>query len=439
MLKSTLAALSSALMLGAATSAMAQTEIQWWHAMGGELGKKVEEIADGFNKSQSDFTVNAVYKGNYAETMTSAIAAFRAQEQPHIVQVFEVGTATMMSAEGAIYPVWQLMKDAGEAFDQSAYLPSVISYYVSDDGNLLSMPFNSSTPIVYYNKNALEAAGVDTENLPKTWEDFAAVATKVKDSGAAECGFTTTWQSWIQLENMSAWHNQPFATEDNGYAGLDTALEINGDLQVRHINNLAQWAKAGVFKYGGRQSSANPSFFSGECAINMASSASRASVLANAKDFDVVYSMLPYYADVEGAPQNSIIGGATLWTLRGHPEDEYKGVAKFFTYLSQPEVQAEWHQSTGYLPITTAAYDLSKKQGYYDANPGAELPIQQMTLNTPTANSRGLRLGNMVQIRDVINEELETVWSGQKSAKDALDTAVQRGNQLLRRFQSAHD
>ncbi|WP_018700805.1 sn-glycerol-3-phosphate ABC transporter substrate-binding protein UgpB [Amorphus coralli] len=422
----------------ASTGAMAQTEITWWHAMGGELGQKVEEIADGFNKTQSDFKVVPVYKGNYAETMTSAIAAFRAGEQPHIVQVFEVGTATMMAAKGAIYPVYKLMEDSGQDFDQSAFLPSVISYYVDDDGNLLSLPFNSSTPIVYYNKTAMEKAGLDTETLPKTWGEFGEAAKKIVSSGAAPCGFTTTWQSWIQLENFSAWHNTPFATQNNGYAGLDTELEINGELPVRHISDMAEWAKDGTFKYGGRQSNANPMFFSGECAINMASSASRAGVLANAKDFDVTYGMLPYYEDVDGAPQNSIIGGATLWVLQGHPEDQYKGVAEFFSYLSKPEVQADWHQSTGYLPITTAAYELSEKQGYYKENPGADLPIKQMTLNKPTPNSRGLRLGNFVQIRDVVNEELENVWSGSKTPQEALDAATERGNELLRRFEAAN-
>jgi sn-glycerol 3-phosphate transport system substrate-binding protein len=427
-----------ALALTASSGAMAQTEIMWWHAMGGELGKKVEQIADGFNKTQSDFKVVPVYKGNYAETMTSAVAAFRAGEQPDIVQVFEVGTASMMAAKGAVYPVYQLMKDTGEAFDQSAYLPSVISYYVDDDGNLLSLPFNSSTPIVYYNKQAMEKAGLDPAAPPKTWSEFAAAAKKIVDSGAATCGFTTTWQSWIQLENFSAWHNVPFASDNNGYASLDTQLELNKPLQVRHIDDMANWAKDGTFKYGGRQSTANPMFFSGECAINMASSASRADALANAKDFDIVYGMLPYYDDVEGAPQNSIIGGATLWVLRGKPDDHYKGVAQFFNYLSKPEIQADWHQSTGYLPITTAAYELSKEQGYYEKNPGADLPIKQMTLNTPTSNSRGLRLGNFVQIRDVVNEELENVWSGAKTAQQAMDDATSRGNELLRRFQASN-
>ena len=163
-----------------------------------------------------------------------------------------------------------------------------------------------------------------------------------------------------------------------------------------------------------------------------------AGVIANAKDFEVGFGMLPYYDDVEGAPQNSIIGGATLWVLQGATDEEYKGVADFFTYLSSAEVQADWHQFTGYLPITTAAYDLSKEQGYYDANPGADVAIKQITLNAPTENSKGLRFGNYVQIRDIIDQEFEQLLSGNKTAQEALDGVVGRGNELIREFQAAN-
>ena len=157
-----------------ASVAYAATEIQWWHAMGGELGEKVNEIAAGFNASQNDYKVMPVYKGNYTETMTAAIAAFRAGEQPAIVQVFEVGTATMMAAKGAVYPVYQLMADAGEPFDPERYLAAVIGYYTTPEGKMLSMPFNSSTPVLYYNKTAFQKAGLDPNKPPKTWAELVA-------------------------------------------------------------------------------------------------------------------------------------------------------------------------------------------------------------------------------------------------------------------------
>ena len=420
------------------SAANAATEIHWWHAMGGELGAKVEEIANNFNESQSDYVVVPSYKGNYVEAMTSAIAAFRANEQPAIVQVFEVGTGTMIAAKGAIYPVYELMADNEEPFDPSAYLSAVAGYYTDTDGNMLSMPFNSSTPIMYYNKTVFEKAGLDPEAPPETWAEMEEYSRKIVESGAASCGFTTGWVSWIQTENLSAWHNVPIGTLENGFGGLDARLELNGPVQVRHWENLKKWADEGLYKYAGPLGgdNAQPMFYSQECAMMMNSSGSRAAVVANTGDFDLGYAMLPYYDDVDGAPQNSIIGGATLWVLQGRPDEEYAGVAKFFTFLSSAEVQADWHQATGYLPITTAAYDLSQEQGYYEANPGADTAIKQITLNEPTPNSKGLRFGNYVQIRTIIDEEFEALLGGGKDAQGALDAVVSRGNALIEEFQA---
>lgn len=418
-------------------SAHAAVEVQWWHAMGGELGEILEGITEEFNASQDDYRVRASYRGNYTETMTGAIAAFRAGEQPHILQVFEVGTGTMMAAEGAVYPIHELMADHGRAFDNEAFLPSVVGYYTDTRGNMLSFPFNSSTPILYLNRDAFEAAGLS--GTPETWGEVVEASRQLRESEAASCGFTTSWPSWVMLENVSAMHDSPLGTRENGFAGLDTEFVFDNALVARHWDNLKAWQDEGVFRWGGPGpgDDAAPMFYSGECAMFFGSSASRAGVLANA-DFAVGYAMQPYYADVEGAPQNSIIGGATLWALQGHDGEAYEAVAAFFEYLSRPEVQADWHQRTGYLPITQAAWALSEAQGFYAQNPGADIAIEQMTLNPPTENSKGLRFGNFVQIRDIISEEMEAVMSGQKSGEQASADAARRGNVLLRDFESAN-
>lgn len=427
---------SAVALIASLGTANAETTIDWWHAMGGELGTKLEEIVQGFNDSQEDYTVVPSYKGTYPETMTAAIAAFRAQQQPAIVQVFEVGTGTMMAAQGAIVPVHQLMEEHGEGFDPQAFLPSVVGYYTDSDGNMLSMPFNSSTPILYYNKTVFEKAGLDPETPPKTWAEVEEFSKKIIESDAASCGFTTGWISWIQTENFSAWHNQPIGTMENGFGGLDARLSLNGPTQVKHWGNLKKWADEGIFKYGGPVGGDNapPMFYSQDCAMIMNSSASRAGVIANATDFELGFGMLPYYDDVEGAPQNSIIGGATLWVLSGKSDEEYDAAAAFFSYLSSPEVQADWASFSGYLPITSAAGDQMKD--FYAENPGADTGIKQITLNEPTENSKGLRFGNYVQIRGIIDEEFEQLLSGSKDAQGALDSVVQRGDALLEEFQA---
>jgi sn-glycerol 3-phosphate transport system substrate-binding protein len=329
--------------------------------------------------------------------------------------------------------VFELMRDEAEAFSPTAYLPAVAGYYTDEDGNMLSFPFNASTPILYYNKTLFLAAGLDPEVAPRTWPEVETAAGRLRAYGVA-CGFTAAWPSWINVENFSAFHNLPLATRANGMRGLDAVLTINNPTLVRHIAKLAEWQKTRLFDYSGRATKAEPRFQNGECGIFLGSSGTRADILANA-GFDVGYGMLPYWPDVEGAPQNSIIGGATLWVLRGRSQAEYRGVAKFFAFLSRPQVQAAWHQHTGYLPITRAAFDLTRADGFYDRNPGTAISIEQITLHPPTENSKGLRLGSFVLIRSVIEDELERAFRGEKTAQAALDSAVERGNRLLRQFE----
>ena len=419
-----------------AAQASAVVDIQWWHAMTGANNDRINAMAKKFSDSQSEYKVTAVYKGQYPDALAAGIAAFRANSAPHILQVQEVATATMMGAKGAIKPVYEVMAQAGEKFDPKSYVPAVAGYYTNAKGQMLSFPFNSSTTVFWYNKDAFEKAGLDPNKPPETWQAVVAAAAKLKASGVTQCPFTTGWQSWTQLESFSAWHNQLFATEQNGFAGNNPKLVFNGPVQTRHIANMQEWVKKGYFVYGGRKNEPEAKFYAGECAMMTTSSAAYGTIKATAK-FKFGVGTLPYYNDVAGAPQNTIIGGASLFIMGGKSAAEYKGVAKFLTFLSQPELQAEFHQTTGYLPITMAAYELTKKSGFYEKNSGTDVSVQQMIVKT-TNNSRGIRLGNFIQIRDVIDEELEGVWAGKQDAKTALDKAVQRGNELIEKFAKAN-
>jgi sn-glycerol 3-phosphate transport system substrate-binding protein len=433
-LLSSIAGIAAAVM---AHAAAAQTEIQWWHAMGGPLGDTVNQLADGFNKSQKDYKVVPVFKGSYTETLTAAVAAFRAKQGPHIVQVFEVGTANMMAAKGAVYPVYQVMADAKEPFDPKAFIGPVYGYYATTDGKLLSMPFNSSTPVLYWNKELLAKAGFDPDKPPTTWPELGEMAKKAVAAGA-KCGFTPQWQTWTMIENYGAWHNLPYATKENGFGGTDIELKFNDPARIKFIQMLADWGKDKTFVYGGREGKSTALFNAGDCVFHIASSGSASAIQAALGAGKFGIAMMPYSPDVAPKPQNSIIGGATLWVLQGRPKDEYKGVAKFLTYLSSTPVQAKWHQETGYVPVTLAAAEETEKSGFYKKFPGREIAVKELTLNPPTENSKGLRIGNFVQIRDVVDEELENVWAGKKDAKTALDDAVKRGNELLKRFDSAN-
>ncbi len=422
--------LAAAAIAATTLPASAQTEIQWWHSMTAVNNEWVNDLAKQFNESQKQYKVVPTYKGSYTDSFTAAIAAFRAGQAPHILQVFEVGTATMMASKGASVPVAKVMSDAGYKFDPAAYIPAVAGYYTAPNGQMLSFPFNSSTTVFYVNKDAFKAAGIDTSKLPATWSDVAGAAAKLKASGH-KCPLTIAWQGWTQLESFSTWHNVELATKKNGLAGWDARLVANSPLHVRHIENLGNMAKQGLFVYKGRDNIPEATFVSGECAMITTSSGFYGNVKKNAK-FDFAVTTMPYYADVPGAPQNTVIGGASLWVMSGKKAEEYKGVAAFFNFLSNPEIQSASH--TGYLPITMAAYQLTDKSGFYKQNPGTDTAVNQMVRKV-TDKSRGIRLGNYVQIRRIADEEFEGVWAGKKTAKEALDAYVTRGNELLERFQ----
>lgn len=416
------------------TPASAQIEIQWWHALTGANNDVVVRLADEFNKSQSEYKVVPSYKGGYADTMNAGIAAFRAGNAPHILQVFEVGTATMMAAKGAIKPVHVLMQEAGEKFDPAAYLPTITGYYSTLKGEMLSFPFNSSSAVMWYNKDAFKKAGLDPNAPPKTWPEVFAAAKKLKAAGYENCGFSNAWATWVNIEQLSAWHNIAIGTKGNGMDGFDTELTFNNATVLKHLENLVELQKDKTYDYSGRTNTGEGRFTSGECPIFLTSSAFFGNVAANAK-FEWANAAMPYYPDVAGAPQNSIIGGASLWVMGGKKADEYKGVARFFTFLSRTDKQIELHQKSGYLPITKAAYEHTKSSGFYKERPHLETPLLELTNKAPTDNSRGLRFGNMVQLRDIWCEEIESALSGKKSAKQALDDAVSRGNALLRQFE----
>lgn len=419
--------LTASMLLALAAQAQAQTELSWWHSMTGANNEMVNALAQEFNNSQSAYTIAPVFKGSYPETLNAGIAAFRAKQPPAIIQVFDAGSGVMMAAEGAIVPAAEVLQKGGYQFDKSQYLPGIVAYYSKPDGTMLSFPYNSSSPILYYNKDAFKKAGLDDSTPPKNWPEVFEAAKHIKASGAAACGFTSTWLTWIQTENFAAWNNVPYGSHENGLAGNKVELHINAPLFVEHFQAIADLAKEGNFRYGGRASEAKQLFMSGECAILTESSGGLGDVVQSGMNYGT--GQLPYY---EGhGPQNTIPGGASLWVFAGLSDDQYKGVAQFFNFLSQTEIQQRLHEETGYLPATMAAYEATKSGDFYANNPGRETPVLQMIGKAPTVNSKGVRLVNLPQVRDILNEEFEAMLGGRQDAKTALDKAVQRANQAI--------
>ncbi len=416
--------------------AQAATRLVFWHAMTGPLGDQVTKIVSGFNASQSAVQVEAIYKGGYADVMTATIAAFRAGQAPHLVQIFDVGTENMIAAGRATKEIWQLAKETGIAIDPHAYIPAVRSYYGLADGRMASMPFNSSTPMMWYSQDAFRKAGLDPAKPPVTWDQVTAAAETIKSKNAAEIPVNSSWFTWVMVEQYGCIHNLPFATREDGFLGLDAVLQINSKPFVAIIDRLLKMAKDGTFKYAGRDNAPDPIFLAGHTAISFNSSAYRGALMQGAK-FAFAEALLPYDPAIIAQPINSIIGGASLWPMTAphRTAAEYKALAGFLRYIGRPEVDAGWAEATGYVPVTLAGAALMRQQGWFQKNPGTDLPIKQLTRGKVTPNSRGIRLGRLPEIRNIISEEFERALQGGVTAQQVMDNSVERGNAVLRQFQ----
>ncbi len=407
-------ALLAIFLLCAAGLAAAAEEIRLWHGMSGALGMELDRLVARYNASQKQYRVASFFQGPYDDVMADDIALRKGTRRaPHLVQVSDSGTAEILKS-GAARPLWELLQlDA-------KYLPAVSAHLSDPEGRLLALPFTGATPVLYYNRDSFRNARLDPAKVPHSWYDMPQTLEALAESGQA-CGLTTAWPSWVLVENMSAWHNQRFSSQGR--------LSFNTRLMVRWVATLASWHKAGYFTHSGRRDEAEARFAAGECAMLISSSAAYAGLRKSAR-FDVGVAQLPYYDDFDDAPQNTLVGGSALWALAGNSPNAYRGVASFFAYLARPEVQTEWHQRTGDVPLTTEAYELTRKQGFHRRNPTHEIAVRQL-LSRPTEDSAGIRLGGLPRIRGIIDEELESVWSGAKTPLDALNSAVQRGNLLL--------
>lgn len=423
-----MAAAALSLMAGAAA---AKTEITWWHAMGGNLGETVNQIAADFNASQDEYEITPVFKGSYEETLTAGIAAFRAGEQPNILQVFDAGAATVIGAKGATVPVQDLLSDNGVDFNIEDYISGVRYFYADSNGKMIGMPFNSSSPIMYYNVQALEAAGVEA---PKTWEEFeTTTAPALKEAGYVP--LVQSHMPWEFAENFMSRHNLPFATNNNGYDGADgTQILINTEDYAMHWHHVKEWLDEGYFGFYGTSWNDNQAQFEeGKVGLWIGSSGSFGGLSKKDLPFDFSATYLPFWKSITDEGYQSFIGGASLFAMAGKSAEENKATAAFFEFLTSPEVQYFWHKESGYVPITTAAYELAKADGHYERAPAAEVGIQQLSLQAGE-NTKGYRMGFYVQIRDVENREFSRILSGETSVEDALATIEEEGNALLARF-----
>ena len=426
----TLAILCTIIVLQMQSFSWAAQEITLWHALGGPIEGKLKEFADRFNKTQSDYQITPINKSDsYTSCFEEGIEKGKAGKPPHILQVFEVATTEALEHLDLFVSLSDVMRHLDHPFNPSEYIPAVRDFYTLSDGKMLSLPLNASTGILFYNKEAFKKAGLDPDKPPQTWEEMEKVCSVLVRSGAVKYGFSTAWPAAYTFKQFGAWHGEPFATHGNGFESTRAELVINAPLYIRHVENLVRWQEAKLYKYEGRFNDSEDLFKKGECGIFL-QGANREFSLKNAP-FEVGVGYLPFYSDVKTAPQNTIIGGSSLWVMAGHSEEEYKVIAAFLDFLSRSDIQAEWHQATSYLPITKAAFTMTEESGFYETHPAAYIAVRSVLDRSPKPHTKGIRLTNFIKVRERILDKLEEALSGKKSVKQALDEAVFEGNQMM--------
>ncbi len=441
-LRRALVALAAAGALAAQLPAAAQarTDINMWMGLTGQGGELLQKYATEFNAAQKDYRVVVSFKGQYPEQRAAAVAAYRAGSPPHIMQMFDAGSGDMTAATGAIVPVSDVFKRAGLQFNPAEFIAPARGYYSLPSGDMLSMPFNVSTAIMFYNKDIFKKAGLDADKPPQTWPEVIKAANTIREKGAANCGFTTTWLAWIMLEQHGARHNIALGSKGNGKDGPGASLELNNPHNQRMVQTLVDMQKTKAFDYGGRSNDAAAKFISGECGMLLQSSGGLGAITRDAK-FSFGAGQLPYWPDLAkgGQPYAATIGGASLWVFNApnRSANEFKGVAMFLNHLRSTPVMTDWAKQTGFLPATNDAFKAMQAEGFFSKNPGRDVPINQLINGQQGAHTGGYRFGRWVEIRDVYHEEVEKALQGKQTAAEALHNAQRKGTALLRAFDAS--
>ena len=418
--------LTLCLLLSAGTALAQPVTVTFWHAMSGSRLGIVESIIESFNATHPEFEVKPLFTGSYAETLTKYVAAYPSKTGPNIVQVYEVGTQTMIDSD-AIIPVYQIPEMLGETWDWAQYVIPISRYY-SVDGNLWSMPFNSSTAMLYYNKDLFEAAGLDPNKPPSTWEEMEEYGEKLLASGLVDHAYSTGWPDWI-FEQVLAIHDHLYADNDNGRSGLATKVVFNDDFGRMIFETWTRLHDKGIYIFGGAEYAANSAFNAGQIAMLIQSTSSLAGII-KASQFKVGTSFYPRF---EGYPVgNSIVGGGSLWVTKGQSEEELRGVWEFLKYIGQKDIAIQWHKGTGYFPASGAALKDLLDEGWFSADQAYLTAfLQILSGRRDTAASTGVRLGPFVAIREIFVSSFEKSLAGQLSPKDALNEAEEKMNLLL--------
>ncbi|MGO4108399.1 ABC transporter substrate-binding protein [Paenibacillus sp. YAF4_2] len=404
---------------GAASTEPAKEPVKvvWWHSMSGELGKAANKLVSDFNASHPDIKVEGVFQGTYDESLNKLKASMDSKSGPSLIQVYEIGSKFMIDS-GAVTPVQQFIDE--EKYDVSSLEPNISTYYTFD-GKQYSMPFNTSNPILYYNKDLFKKAGIETP--PTTYQEVADDAKKLTEGNVTGASFAI--YGWF-MEQLLANQGKDLVNNGNGRESSATESLVN---QEAAATTLTWWKSMvdnkSALNLGRKTDDTKKAFLAGQIAMTLDSTASlRGIVDGAAGKFEVGTAFLP--KPDTSSEGGVVVGGASLWVLNNKSAEEQKAAWEFIKYLAEPAVQAEWHISTGYFPITTKAYDEQIVKDNLAKYPQFQTAVDQLHASKPSTASQGAVMGVFPDARQTVEGAIEEVFSGKKDVKAALDDAAKQ-------------
>ncbi len=391
----------------AATAASGDFDLA--HNLGPESEQRLQAFVDRFNKEHG---------GNLKLTRLE-----KGEKPAGLNLISSYDMSGLLTNARNFMPLHEMMAKAKEPFKPGELSADLKAGVVDAKGRVVALPLLYSTPVLFYNKNAMRKAKLDPEQPPKTWFEMQGMLDALQEVGGYACPYTTSWPVWVHVDNVSALSGLP-AVSDKG------ALDFNGLPQVKHLAMMTTWVKANYFKLFGRRDEASKRFKEGECAMITTNSREHIE-LAGAKGVDLGVAPLPFHDDVYGGRRHTLADGPTLWVGAGRSPAEYKQAAKFVSFLLSPAIQVELVRAYGGLPLTAAARSASCSKVLQGDDCRQEvIDVAAASLKGQGASSRR-HVADIDAVRIIANEELEQVWANKEPAKAGLDQAVSRGNAYL--------
>lgn len=424
-----LAWLSAGTILVSSMAATAATEVRVWHSLSPYNKDVFEDLVKSFNKDQKDIKVQLKAFDTEQDVEAALASAKKRDDRPHLVQLDDDRAPEEIASRAYIQPMHALL--AKHPIKEAKWFLSEQNTFARDSkGRLLAFPYMVDIPVMYYNTASFKKADLKPAVPQRAWSGLQDQLVTLANNGSRKCPLTSDQPVSINLENLAAVNNQLYASQDNGLKGKGNPTFDFDILYIRHLSMMISWARTELLVKPEHNSVATKRFANNECAVLMSTS-SNLGWFKDTKKLDFSVSGLPYYPQVTSKPGSPFVSGSALWVIASQSKESDAASAQFLGWLAEPKRAAQWHQNTGFLPLTQQAFAQTEKSYY--KNLGEWQDLIAVYARSPAASGRGFRIDNYPKIHAMFQQTLENALNGNQPAVTALKTAAAEAGKLMRK------